>query len=108
MSYAHIFFPGYTFYFLNGGSGAPVSSVGLTYVNDASIAINPQRMVKDGQPTRMVLGPYDGKMTVRNWLTGGTIALGQAIRNFGNPFFDECDQPENGSAWQDGKTLNEE
>lgn len=101
-------YPGYTFYFLNGGSGAPVSSVGLTYVNDASIAINPQRMVKDGQLTRMVLGPYDGKMTVRNWLTGGTIALGQAIRNFGNPFFDECDQPENGAPWQDGKTLNEE
>lgn len=98
----------YAFFNMNQGSGA---SVGLTYVNDASIAINPQRMTEDDElnnKKRMVLGPYDGKVTIRNWLTGGTIALGRSINNFGNPFFDECSQPDEGSAWTDGQTINEE
>ena len=47
---------------------------------------------------------YNGTMTVRNWLTGGVIALGRALKNYGNPFFDECNESEN---WTDGTTLND-
>ena len=43
-------------------------------------------------------------MTVRNWLTGGVIALGRSLKNYGNPFFDECNESEN---WTDGTTLND-
>ena len=41
------------------------------------------------------MGAYNGIMTVRNWLTGGVIALGRALKNYGNPFFDECNEAEN-------------
>ena len=67
---------------------------------DASIAINPQRMTGG----RLQLGAYNGTMTVRNWLTGGVIALGRSLKNYGNPFFDECNETEN---WTDGTSLND-
>ena len=63
--------------------------VGLTFVNDVSVAVNPQRVDENNN---MRLGPYDGNMTVRNYLTGSTTALGRALNNNGNPFFDECSQ----------------
>jgi hypothetical protein len=58
-------------------------------VNDVSVAVNPQRVDENNN---MRLGPYDGNMTVRNYLTGSTTALGRALNNNGNPFFDECSQ----------------
>ena len=85
------------------GSG---SGVGLVFVNDASIAINPQRVDENNN---MRLGPYDGKMTVRNWLTGSTVALGRALNNTGNPFFDECSQEvPQGRPYNAGTQINEE
>ena len=71
---------------------------------DASIAINPQRMKGGGSNQRILMGAYNGTMTVRNWLTGGVIALGRALKNYGNPFFDECNESEN---WTDGTSLND-
>ena len=71
---------------------------------DASIAINPQRMKGGGSDQRILMGAYNGTMTVRNWLTGGVIALGRALKNYGNPFFDECNETEN---WTDGTSLND-
>ena len=71
---------------------------------DASIAVNPKRMTGSGSTARLQLGAYNGKMTVRNWLTGGVIALGRSLKNYGNPFFDECNESEN---WTDGTTLND-
>ena len=71
---------------------------------DASIAINPKRMTGGGATARLLLGSYNGTMTVRNWLTGGVIALGRALKNYGNPFFDECNEQEN---WTDGTSLND-
>ena len=32
----------------------------------------------------------DSNMTVRNWLSGSTVALGRALNNNGNPYIDEC------------------
>ena len=82
------------------------SGVGLTFVNDASIAINPQRVDENNN---MRLGPYDGKMTVRNWLTGSTVALGRALNNTGNPFFDECStEVPQGRPYNAGTQINEE
>ena len=71
---------------------------------DASIAINPQRMSGGGSNQRILMGAYNGTMTVRNWLTGGVIALGRSLKNYGNPFFDECNEAEN---WTDGTSLND-
>ena len=76
----------------------------LDKVMDASIAVNPKRMKGSGSTARLQLGAYNGKMTVRNWLTGGVIALGRSLKNYGNPFFDECNESEN---WTDGTTLND-
>ena len=57
----------------------------------------------------MRLGPYDGKMTVRNYLTGSTVALGRAMNNTGNPFFDECSQEvPTGRPYNAGNELNGE
>ena len=50
------------------------------------------------------MGAYNGTMTVRNYLTGGVIALGRALRNYGNPYFDECSED---NSWTDGTTLND-
>ena len=50
------------------------------------------------------MGAYNGTMTVRNWLTGGVIALGRALRNYGNPYFDECSED---NSWTEGTTLND-
>ena len=71
---------------------------------DASIAINPQRIEGSGANARMLMGAYNGTMTVRNWLTGGVIALGRGLKNYGNPFFDECQESD---SWTDGTGLNE-
>jgi hypothetical protein len=38
----------------------------------------------------MMMGPYDGNMTVRNFLSGSVTQLSRMLRNFGNPYFDEC------------------
>ena len=71
---------------------------------DSSIAIQPKRVEGSGSTARLQLGAYNGKMTVRNWLTGGVIALGRSLKNYGNPFFDECNEAEN---WTDGTSLND-
>ena len=71
---------------------------------DSSIAINPKRMriTKNGKVMHM--GAYNGVMTVRNYLTGGIMALDRAIDNYGNPFFDECSQDQ---SWTAGTEVNE-
>ena len=71
---------------------------------DASIAINPQRITGSGANARMNMGSYNGVMAVRNYLSGGVIALGRALRNYGNPYFDECSEE---NSWTDGETLND-
>lgn len=87
-----------------GGSGSG-PSVGLTFVNDVSIATNPQRVDENNN---MRLGPYNGKMTVRNWLNGSTIALGRALNNTGNPFFDECStEVPQGRPYNIGNKIND-
>lgn len=87
------------------GGGPPAA--GLDNVNDASIAIDPQRIYDhgDGVGKVMQMGSYDGTMLVRNWLTGGTIALGRTVRNMGNPYFDECNGLNN---WRAGNELNDD
>ncbi len=87
------------------GGGPP--ACGLDDVNDASIAIDPQRIYDhgDGVGKVMQMGSYDGTMQVRNWLTGGTIALSRTIRNMGNPYFDECDGL---NAWNAGNRINDD
>lgn len=68
-------------------------NVGLDNVNDASIAVDPQRIYTDGKWASrkvMMMGPYDGNMTVRNFLSGSVTQLSRMLRNFGNPYFDEC------------------
>jgi len=72
-------------------------NVGLENVNDASIAIDPQRIYTDTKwANRKVLsmGPYYGTMLVRNYLSGGITQLSRMLRNFGNPYFDECSDPD--------------
>jgi len=80
------------------------SCAALDRVLDASIAVNPKRMTGSGSTARLQLGAYNGRMTVRNWLTGGVIALGRSLRNYGNPFFDECNEDD---SWVDGTVLND-
>ena len=80
------------------------SCVALDRTLDASIAVNPKRMTGSGSNARLLLGAYNGRMTVRNWLTGGIIALGRSLKNYGNPFFDECNEDD---SWVDGTTLND-
>ena len=80
--------------------------VGLTFVNDISVAVNPQRVDENNN---MRLGPYDGNMTVRNWLSGSTVALGRALNNNGNPYFDECsDTVPQGRPYTAGTKIHEE
>lgn len=86
------------------GGGPP--AVGLDNVNDVSIAIDPQRIYNYGGGKVMQMGPYDGVMTVRNWLSGGVNALQRTINNLGNPYFDECEGVPN--AWTLGQELNDE
>jgi len=80
------------------------SCAALDKCMDASIAINPKRMrvTKDGKVLHM--GAYNGVMTVRNYLTGGIMALDRAIDNYGNPYFDECSQDQ---SWTAGTEVNE-
>ena len=80
------------------------SCAALDKCMDASIAINPQRITGSGANARMNMGSYNGIMAVRNYLSGGVIALGRALRNYGNPYFDECSED---NAWTDGETLND-
>ena len=51
------------------------------------------------------MGSYSGTMRVRNWLTGGVQALSNSLRNFGNPYFSECDVARPDEA---GKRINQE
>lgn len=99
---------GYTgglFYTLLGLGGGP-PACGLDNVNDASIAIDPTRVYtnSDGD-TVLKMGSYSGTMRVRNWLTGGVQALSNALNNFGNPYFSECDVARPDTA---GKDINQE
>jgi len=97
----------------NGQSGSTYCGVTELHNNpclaldkcmDASIAINPQRITGSGADARMNMGSYNGVMAVRNYLSGGVIALGRALRNYGNPFFDECNEED---SWKDGEGLND-
>ena len=58
----------------------------LEYVNDLSIAIDTQLSNQLG----LMMGPYSGGFSIKNWNTGSTIAFGQTAKNMGNPYFDEC------------------
>ena len=79
---------------------------GLEQVNDASIAIDPSRMYTNSDGDKVFkMGSYSGTMRVRNWLTGGVQALSNAIKNFGNPYFSECDVARPDEA---GKRINQE
>jgi len=80
------------------------SCAALDKCMDSSIAISPKRMTGSGSTARMQLGAYNGTMTVRNYLTGGVVALGRALRNYGNPYFDECSED---NSWTEGTTLND-
>ena len=76
--------------YILGGGGPP--ACGLDNVNDASIAVDPTRMYTNSDGDKVFkMGSYSGTMRVRNWLTGGVNALSNAIKNFGNPYFSECD-----------------
>lgn len=73
-------------------------NVGLDNVNDASIAVDPQRVYTDSKWASrkvMMMGPYEGNMTVRNFLSGSITQLSRMLRNFGNPYFDECSDTDN-------------
>ena len=65
------------------------SAAGLAYVYDASIAIDPSRITAGNY--EILMGPYSGVMSIKNYLTGGINALSSAIDNLGNPFFSECE-----------------
>ena len=80
------------------------SCVALDKVMDASIAIPPNRIIESESNARLIMGTYNGTMTVRNYLTGGVIALGRALRNYGNPYFDECSEE---GSWTDGDSVND-
>ena len=71
----------------NFGGSINGNACALEYVNDVSIAVDPQRMSQLG----MRMGPYTGRMNIKNWSTGASIAFGQAVKSMGNPFFTECD-----------------
>jgi hypothetical protein len=85
--------------------GGPPAA-GLENVNDASIAIDPSRMYTNSDGDKVFkMGSYSGTMRVRNWLTGGIQALSNALNNFGNPYFTECDVARPDTA---GKDINQE
>ena len=85
--------------------GGPPAA-GLENVNDASIAIDPSRMYTNSDGDKVFkMGSYSGTMRVRNWLTGGVQALSNALNNFGNPYFSECDVARPDTA---GKDINQE
>ena len=73
--------------FSNYGGSINGNACALEYVNDVSIAVDPQRMSQLG----MRMGSYTGRMNIKNWSTGASIAFGQAVKSMGNPFFTECD-----------------
>lgn len=73
---------GYDFF----GNIDPDHEFALEYVNDLSIAIDPQLMNQLG----IVMGPFSGTLNIKNWSAGATVAFGQTAKNMGNPFFDEC------------------
>ena len=79
------------------------SAAGLAYVYDASIAIDPSRITAGNY--EILMGPYSGVMSIKNYLTGGINALSSAIDNLGNPFFSECevDVP-----WTAGREINDD
>tara|TARA_A100001035_G_scaffold8379_1_gene5917 strand:- start:509 stop:4381 length:3873 start_codon:yes stop_codon:yes gene_type:complete len=81
-------------------------AVGLSSVNDASIAIDPTRIYQNSDGDKAFkMGSYSGTMRVRNWLTGGVQALSNSLKNFGNPYFSECDVARPDEA---GKRINQE
>lgn len=58
----------------------------LEYVNSAAIAVDPRDIKSNAFP----IGPYTGVMKVMNYNTGATQVFGEAIKNFGNPYFTQC------------------
>ena len=65
----------------------PGGNLALDFVSDAAIAVNPKLCSE----FELLLGPFNGTMTVLNYNTGSTLTYGDAVRNFGNPYFSECD-----------------
>ncbi|UNH61332.1 hypothetical protein SSZBM1_215 [Synechococcus phage S-SZBM1] len=61
----------------------------LEYVNSAAIAIDPKDIKSNGIP----MGPYTGVMKIMNYNTGATQVFGEAVKNFGNPYLDQCTSP---------------
>ena len=65
----------------------PGGNLALDFVSDAAIAVNPKLCSE----FELLLGPFNGTMTVLNYNTGSTLTYGDSVRNFGNPYFSECD-----------------
>jgi len=75
---------------------APLMSIcaAVHDVMDVAIAIQPGRITSDN---KMIMGPYDGEVRVRNYLTGTTQTYAKAVQYLGNPYFSECDVEYGGS-----------
>jgi hypothetical protein len=62
--------------------------------SDVAIAIQPTRVASNNVLT---MGPYEGEVRVRNYLTGVTQTYAKAVQYLSNPYFSECDVEYGGS-----------
>jgi len=62
--------------------------------SDVAIAIQPTRVASNNLLT---MGPYEGEVRVRNYLTGVTQTYAKAVQYLSNPYFSECDVEYGGS-----------
>ncbi len=62
--------------------------------SDVAIAIQPTRVTSNN---KLTLGPYEGEVRVRNYLTGVTQTYAKAVQYLSNPYFSECDVEYGGS-----------
>ena len=75
---------------------APLMSIcaAVHDVMDIAIAVQPGRV---NSMNLMVMGPYEGEVRVRNYLTGTTQTYAKAVQYLSNPYFSECDVEYGGS-----------
>lgn len=55
---------------------------------DSMIAIDPTQIAQNDDLVR--LGPFKGRVTVKNYSTGSAKVYADAVNNLGNPYFDIC------------------
>ena len=60
---------------------------GITDI-DSMIAIDPTQIQYNNDLVR--LGPFKGKVTVKNYSTGSAIVYGRSFTTLGNPYFESC------------------